>query len=293
VALVVYVAATRRNWHPVAWTVLGGMGPALALATYNTLAFGHPLHLSYMYHAAPWGAEHRRGLLGVQWPSFVRLWEITFAPRGLFFLSPVTLLAPFAYAAMWRYRRYRAEFWLTLALPVAFVLLNSGYFYTLGGSSPGPRFLVPTLPFLFLPFVFLSDRWRIPLLLLGVFSAGIQLLIILVDPLVGRFDNPLFEYWLPRALQGKLRAGLALRHRYPVPYSLALGLILALMALGPLATWFWLRLNEERRCTLARNLAVFTIIVYLVVAFPLDLKQPNRVPPFYLQPSPPVRDNPP
>ncbi len=292
-ALVVYVALTQRRMRAVGWVVLGGIGPALALAAYNTLAFDSPLRLSYMYHAAPWGGEHRRGLLGVQWPSLARLWAITFSPKGLFFLSPVTLLAPFAYVAMWRDRRYRAEFWLSLGIPLLFALLNSGYFYTLGGSSPGPRFLVPTLPFLFLPYVFLSEGWAIPLALLGAVSAGVQLLIILVNPLVGRFANPLFEYWGPRALAGKFRTGLALHHRYAAPYSIALGLVLMAMLAGPVVTWLWLRLDGARRCRLARHFLAVALVAYLLLAFPIDLKQPTRVPPFYLQPSPPVRDNPP
>ena len=292
-ALVAYVAATQRRWQAVGWVVLGGIGPALALAAYNTAAFDHPLRLSYMYHAAPWGAEHRRGLLGVQWPSPGRLWAITFGPRGLFFLSPVTLLAPFAYAAMWRERRYRPEFWLCLSLPLAFALLNSGYFYTLGGSSPGPRFLVPTLPFLFLPYVFLGKGWRVGLLVLGGVSVLVQYLIVLVDPLVGRFANPLFEYWVPRALAGQLRVGLVLRQRYPLPYSVGLGMVTLLMVLGPVAVWLWQRRDERGRCALARNLLALMLVLYLAAAFPVDLRRPSQVPAFYLRPSPPVRDNPP
>ncbi len=292
-ALVAYVALTQRQRSAVGWVILGGIGPAIALGVYNTLAFDHPLRLSYMFHDAPWGGEHRQGLLGVQWPSLARLWAITFSPKGLFFLSPVTLLAPFAYRAMWRERAYRPEFWVSLAIPVLFALLNSGYFYTLGGSSPGPRFLVPTLPFLFLPFIFLSTKWVLPLALLGAMSAGIQLLIILVNPLVGRFANPLFEYWGPRALAGKFRTGLALHHRSGVPYSVALGIILLSLVGGTMVTWLWLRADAARRCRLARHFLAVMLVVYLLVSFPVDVKQPTRVPPFYLQPSPPVRDNPP
>ena len=33
-------------------------------------------------------------------------------------------------------------------MTVAFVLSDAGYFLPYGGNSPGPRFLVPALPFL-------------------------------------------------------------------------------------------------------------------------------------------------
>jgi hypothetical protein len=44
--------------------------------------------------------------------------------------------------------RYSAEALVCLAVTAAFVVLNCGYFLAYGGFSPGPRFLVPALPFL-------------------------------------------------------------------------------------------------------------------------------------------------
>ncbi len=292
-ALVLYVWGTQRSLRRVGWLVLGGLGPALALAAYNTLAFGHPLHFSYLYHAAPWGAEHRHGLLGVRWPDPRRLFQILFSPRGLVYLMPVTLLAPVAYAAMWRERRWRAEFWMALGIPLTFLLLNAGYFYTLGGSSPGPRFLVPALPYLFLPYIFLEERWRWPVALLGGVSAAVQLLIVVVDPMVGRFSNPLLSYWIPRFLQGRVQAGLVLRQRWGIPYGVSLLLVVGAMLAGPLIVWAYRRLSEPARGRVVRGALVLSLLLYLMAAFPLDLRHPTQVPSLYTQPSPPVRDNPP
>lgn len=292
-ALVAYVWGTMRRPRAVLWVIAGGVGPALALAAYNWAAFDHPLRFSYMFHAAPWGAEHRKGLLGVRLPSPVRMVEILFSPRGLFFLSPVTVLAPVAYRAMWRRREWRAEFWMSLGIPLAFLLLNSGYFYTLGGSAPGPRFLVPTLPYLFLPFAFLGRGWRWPLVFLAGVSALIQFVIVVTDPLVGRFSNPLISYWIPMLVTRQARVGIMLRQRYPMPYSFTLLLILGLMVLGPVAVWVWYRLAKGWRERVITGLVVLVVGLYVAAAFPLDVRRPTQVPAFYLRPSPPVRDNPP
>ncbi len=293
IALVLYVAATRRSWRSVAWVIAGGLGPALMLAAYNTLAFDSPLHFSYLYHAAPWGKEHRHGLLGVQWPRVSHLVQILFSPKGLFYLMPVAWLSPLAYVSMWRDRHWRAEFWMALGIPGVILLLNAGYFYTLGGSSPGPRFLVPTFPFLFLPYIFLGKGWRWPLVGLALLSAAIQFLIVVVNPLVGRFDNPLLAYWLPRFLRGQTKVGLVVRQRYGIPYRLGLVLVLGVMAAGPALVWAWHRLSRRGRERLARVALLVSLGLYVLTAFPLDLRHPTKVPAWYLRPSPPVRDNPP
>ncbi len=293
VALVLYVWGTSRSPRAVGWLLLGGMGPALALAAYNTLTFGHPLHFSYFYHAAPWGKEHRHGLLGVRLPTLHHLALILFSPKGLLYLMPVTLLAPVAYVAMWRARLWRGEFWLALGLPITFLLLNAGYFYTLGGSSPGPRFLVPTFPYLFLPYVFLDERWRWPLILLGLWSTAVQWSIVVVGPLVGRYSNPLLAHWIPDLLHGRVKAGLIVRQRWGLPYSLSLVFVLSLMLLGALLPVLQRRLPESRRAFVLRGLFVLVFLFYLAAAFPVDLRHPTRVPDIYTRPSPPVRDNPP
>ncbi len=293
IALVLYTWGTSRSPRRVGWVLLGGLGPALALATYNTLAFGHPLHFSYFYHAAPWGAEHRQGLFGVRWPTPYHFYQILFSPKGLFFLMPVALLAPVAYLAMWRDRRWRAEFWLSLLIPATLLLLNAGYFYTLGGSSPGPRFLVPTFPYLFLPYVFLNTRWRWPLIGLGLVSAFFQLAIVLTNPLVGRYADPLLQYWLPHLWTPQVKAALVIRQRFGVPYRFALLFLLLWMALGPVLVWVQERLHAPWRSRIMRAAFAVTVIVYLLVAFPVDVRHPTQVPPLYRLPSPPVRDNPP
>ncbi len=293
IGLLFYIWAIRGSARDVGWYILGGIGPALALATYNTLAFGHPLHFSYLYHAAPWGAEHRHGLLGVRWPRPDHLIQILFSAKGLFLLVPPALLAPVAYLSLWRHRQRRAEFWLTLLIPLTVLLLNAGYFYTLGGSSPGPRFLVPTFPYLFLPYVFLGKRWRWPLVILGVTGTAIQLSITVVNPLVGRYAHPLRDYWMPRFLRGEVKAGLVLRQRLGIPYRLALLLLLFQMALGPLVVWGVYHLPARLARLLLWGSLVLALGFYLIGAFPLDLRHPTQVPHLYTRPSPPVRDNPP
>jgi hypothetical protein len=61
-------------------------------------------------------------------------------------ISPVVVAAAVGLALFWR--RYPAEALVCAAVTAAFIVLNCGYFLPYGGFSPGPRFLVPALPFL-------------------------------------------------------------------------------------------------------------------------------------------------
>jgi hypothetical protein len=50
------------------------------------------------------------------------------------------------------------------------VLYNAAYYLPFGGGSPGPRFLVPILPFLGLPLAAVLVRW--PLVVLATFAVS-------------------------------------------------------------------------------------------------------------------------
>jgi len=71
---------------------------------------------------------------------------VFFGRGGLFVISPVLVAA--AYGLVLVGRRYRAEAIVCAGVAGTFFFLNCGYFAPYGGLSPGPRFLIPCLPFL-------------------------------------------------------------------------------------------------------------------------------------------------
>ena len=57
-------------------------------------------------------------------------------------------------------------------IAVAFVLYDAGYFDPYGGTSPGPRFFAPALPFLALGLPFAFRRLPLATALAGVWSVA-------------------------------------------------------------------------------------------------------------------------
>ena len=74
---------------------------------------------------------------------------ITFSSfRGLFFVSPILLLAIFGLWAWFRMRIMRTEWAVCTWATISFLLFNGSSAMWQGGYSIGPRYLVPMLPFL-------------------------------------------------------------------------------------------------------------------------------------------------
>ncbi len=141
----VYVLLAGRQ---AAARYLLGLIPGLALlGAYDWAAFGSPFHLSYRYVAPEFAAEQSAGFFGVHVPTLHGLHLVFVGDRGLLVDSPVLVAAAFGLALLWR-RGRRAEASLCAFVTCAFLVLNSGYFLPYGGDSPGPRFLIPALPFL-------------------------------------------------------------------------------------------------------------------------------------------------
>ena len=140
-----YVVALQGSRATVRYALGATPGAALLLA-YNALAFGAPWHFSYHYLATANAANQNSGFFGIHVPYASAIRDVFVGRGGLLLISPVLLAA--AYGLVLMGRRYRAEAIVCAAVAAAFCVINCGYFAPYGGVSPGPRFLIPCLPFL-------------------------------------------------------------------------------------------------------------------------------------------------
>ena len=144
VAVTLYAAFHRRG---AAGAYVAGAVPAFVLlGAYDLLAFGSPWHLSYRYVVGSFAADQASGFFGIGSPHLHGAGDVLVGNRGLLVVSPVVVAA--AWGLVLLARTHRAEALVCGAVAVFFVVLNSSYFLPYGGGSPGPRFLVPALPFL-------------------------------------------------------------------------------------------------------------------------------------------------
>lgn len=143
VVLFVYaIARDDRLRRALAFGVPAVLG-ALPALVFNQWAFGSPFHFPYEGWTLGPDTKSYPGLFGLTLPDPHTTLALLFAPAGL------ASLAAAAVGAVVVYRRGdRADALLLAGLPVAFLLYNAASVDPFGGASPGPRYLVTTLPFL-------------------------------------------------------------------------------------------------------------------------------------------------
>lgn len=160
-AMLVLGLARELRWKGVAGAVLGGTLGILPLALYNHLCFGAWWSLSTSHEAfQAFATLRRQGLFGIGLPSWEGLWGLLGSPaRGLLVWCPLALigLAPPRRTAS-RSAAVAAAWGAALLL----LLVMAGFRDWHGGWFPGPRYLLPVLPLLFLRLAMRSQdgRWR-------------------------------------------------------------------------------------------------------------------------------------
>jgi hypothetical protein len=171
-------AAEKSRMHLAGAAIAGGILAALPLAIYNLLAFGSATHLAYG-DVVGFDGMHK-GLFGVSAPRFDILTELLVGTqRGILWIAPLLIVLPFGWFASFR-RLGTPMAFAIIAIPLAYLLINSGYVYWNGGWSTGPRHVVPSLPFAGLALVALWDAVapRLRPALLGLASASFALSLI-------------------------------------------------------------------------------------------------------------------
>jgi hypothetical protein len=159
IGLLVGAFVLARGLRPLALYAVGAVPPVLGLAAYDWSAFGSPFHPSYRYVANKYSAEQSSGLLGIHAPSAHAVREVFVGDRGLLVCSPVLVAA--AAGLVLVAGRHRLAALVCAAVAAVFVVANCGYFLPYGGISPGPRFLIPALPFLAVGLGPAFARWRV------------------------------------------------------------------------------------------------------------------------------------
>lgn len=178
VAVVLFAGAWVRSHRKALLFAAGGVPLGILLGIYQQLCFGSPFVTSVETST---GFTEKGLLFGVfRLPSAEALWGLTFSQyRGLFFVSPVLLLA---FAGVRHLRRRELLMIVTILALFLFAIASFNGWH--GGSAFGPRYLLPVIPLLALP-ILSAPRRALALIgvPLAVVSFVIQLMATAVHPM--------------------------------------------------------------------------------------------------------------
>jgi hypothetical protein len=222
--------------------VIAGVLPALA---YNKWAFGSLTTMSYDNAVDRQGFTghdtlglNSGGFFGITWPDGRVALELLISPRGLLVLTPVVAMGLVGTVLLAR-RGMKAEALTIGAIAAAFFVYDTGYWLPFGGGTPGPRFLIPLLPFIGVALVEAWRRFPATALVTSVCGAVVMTIATVTYPLIGtgslwqwwdRLERGVFQHTLPSVFG----AGANWLTILPVLAGLVLAAVLGARATGPL-----------------------------------------------------------
>ncbi len=228
--------------------VIAGVLPALA---YNQWAFGSIGTMSYDNAVDRQGFTghdtlglNSGGFFGITMPDARVALELLISPRGLFALTPVVLMGVVGVVLLHR-RGMKAEARTIAAIALAFFIYDTGYWLPFGGGSPGPRFLIPVLPFIGVALVEAWRRFPSTTLVTTVCGAVVMTVATLTYPLIG--TGSMWQWW-------DRVEGAVFQHTIPTVFGAGDGwLALAPVLIGLLAV-AWLGARATGALPVSRDL---------------------------------------
>ncbi len=207
-AAILIVIAWMQSGRAAA-RVAAGCAPWIVLmAIYQWACFGSPFRTA-VEASTPF--TERGALFGVlRMPSREALFGISFSPfRGLFFASPILLLAMLALVRMARRRDLRQDFWAVVAISATFLLAIASFNGWNGGCAFGPRYLVPIVPLLGIGLLVAgglrSRLFQALWIVTAIFSVSVSVIATTTDPMpCPGVSNPIRNYLIPAFFTGRI-----------------------------------------------------------------------------------------
>lgn len=230
-AFVFYEAAPKRKWSRCGWFLLGAALPAVLLGAYQWRAFGAPWRLPFGYFA---GTINGTTEGGYTIPGLSRFADVLTGSRGLLLLSPVVLVGIVAVIFAVRDDRPNLKRHGLVAgvLVVAYVVLLAGWSGTPTLETPGPRYLIPMVPFLAAPIAAAWAKLRRATIVTAMWGATVQFVAVFSTILIPQ-NAPVLEQYLDRVGE---------RAFAPTVWSMGLGtagVVLYALTVAAAGWWFW------------------------------------------------------
>jgi hypothetical protein len=202
-----YALAGRRSVARGAAYVAGAVAGAIPALAYNWWSLGSPFRFAYGDAVVRQGTTGHAelglnddGFFGITVPRPDSGFDLLVASRGLLTLTPVIAMAVIGVILLHRRGRV-TEARVIGAIAALYFVYNAGYWLTFGGGTPGPRFLIPALPFVAVGLATAYRRLPAPTLALAIPSALFMVAGALTFPLIG--DNGTW-IWVERLQLGSL-----------------------------------------------------------------------------------------
>jgi hypothetical protein len=184
----------------------GTVVATLPMLVYNWLVFENPFETSYQGHLPNFQGEGALGVYNLELPRGSEVVKLFVGDRGMFVLTPVLLLAVIGGVLLIERGAVRRRDGLVGLTCLAVMVLISTGIDGYGGGSPGPRYLIPTLPLLAVP---LAEVWRrFPLVaaLAAAFGAACMWLAAVTEPLIDTDSKGAMSLWVELFFDGDVTA---------------------------------------------------------------------------------------
>jgi len=207
-----YFISFRAGRQSIFFFLLGCIPPALLQCYYNAACFGNPLASGYAYANPAVMFKVNGKLFGLPKPgAIIRM--LCVPNRGLFMTSPVLVMAVPGLILFLKKRQWLSEALCCCSISCMFVVFVVSYYAWYHAATPGPRYMLPAFPFMFLLTTYALYKFPKTFTLLGTVGIIINLIIALVgNEIPHDIGNPLTDFILKNFLEGKVSIN-------PVPFS--------------------------------------------------------------------------